>query len=233
VAVDLEGVTAVLLPGTGSDGDYLRRAFAEPLGGAGARLVAVTPRPTGLVAGYLAALDKAGAHDPVVVGGVSLGAAVAVSWALRHPDRVVAVLAALPPWTGAPDAAPAALSARHTAALLRRDGLDTAIAAMAASSPAWLAEELGRSWRGQWPDLPGALDEAAGYTAPTAGQLGRLRPPMGVAAAADDPIHPMDVAREWASAAPHAALRTVALSTFGPEPEALGVACLEALRAAC
>lgn len=232
MAVDLEGVSAVLLPGTGSDEDYLRRAFAEPLGEAGARLVAVAPRPTGLVAGYLKALDEAGAGRPVVVGGVSLGAAVALSWALRHPERVVAVLAALPPWIGAPGSAPAALSARHTAALLRRDGLDAAVAAMASSSPAWLAGELSRSWRRQWPALPGALEEAAGYVAPTARQLSRLRPPMGVAAAADDPIHPLDVARQWVSTAPHAGLRTVPLTTFGPEPEALGAACLEALDAA-
>ena len=52
---------------------------------------------------------------------------------------------------------------------------------------------------------------------------------MGVAAAGDDPIHPLSVAGEWVRAAPRAALRTVALTRFGPDPAALGAACLEAL----
>ncbi|OSC61101.1 hypothetical protein BVW01_23550, partial [Mycobacterium tuberculosis] len=32
---------------------------------------------------------------------------------------------------------------------------------MRASSPVWLAEELTRSWRVQWPELPDAMEEAA------------------------------------------------------------------------
>lgn len=39
MAVDLDGVTTVLLPGTGSDNDYVRRAFSAPLRRAGAVLV--------------------------------------------------------------------------------------------------------------------------------------------------------------------------------------------------
>ncbi|NBP86725.1 MAG: alpha/beta hydrolase, partial [Mycobacteriaceae bacterium] len=54
MAVNLRGVTTVLLPGTGSDDDYLRRAFGAPLRRAGATLIAVAPRPQHLVAGYLA-----------------------------------------------------------------------------------------------------------------------------------------------------------------------------------
>ena len=40
MAVDLRGVTAVLLPGTGSDDDYVYRAFAAALHDAGAIVVA-------------------------------------------------------------------------------------------------------------------------------------------------------------------------------------------------
>ena len=130
-----------------------------------------------------------------MVGGVSIGAAVAVAWALQHPERTVAVLAALPAWTGAPGDSPAAIAARYSAQHLRDDGLDATTAQMRASSPPWLAEELTRSWRGQWPHLPDAMDEAAGYVAPTDTQLQRLAAPMGVAAAGDDPIHPLDVGR--------------------------------------
>ena len=121
----MRGVVTVLLPGTGSDDDYLRRVFAGPLERAEATLIAVQPDPDNLLAGYLDALESAAADGPIAVGGVSIGAAVAACWALAHPDRTIAVLAVLPPWTGAPADAPAALSARHTAAMLRRDGLES------------------------------------------------------------------------------------------------------------
>jgi pimeloyl-ACP methyl ester carboxylesterase len=140
-------------------------------------------------------------------------------------------LAALPAWTGPPGDAPAAIAARHSAQQLRHDGLDATTAQMRASSPPWLAEELTRSWRSQWPQLPDVMEEAATYVAPTHAQLQQLAVPMGVAAATDDPIHPLDVGQEWASAAPHAALRTVTLDQIGADPAALGAACLAALAA--
>jgi fermentation-respiration switch protein FrsA (DUF1100 family) len=59
--------------------------------------------------------------------------------------------------------------------------------------------------------------------------LNRLAAPLGVVAASDDPIHPLEVAREWVSAAPRAALRTVRLEQFGPNPTVLGAAGLAAL----
>ena len=229
MAINLRGVTAVLLPGTGSDEDYLRRAFAGPLAEAGISLTAVPPEADALVAGYLRALDAT--TGPIVVGGVSIGAAVATRWALAHPGRALAVLAVLPPWTGTPDGAPAALSARHTADQLRRTGLAATTAAMRSSSPQWLADELSRSWRRQWPGLPDAMDEAAAYPGPSAAELGRLATPMAVVAAPDDVIHPSEIALEWASSVPRAALRTVTLERFGPDPVALGAAGLAALRA--
>lgn len=231
MAIDLRGVTAVVLPGTGSDDDYVTRAFAEPLRDAGARVVAPPPRPNHLIGGYLAGLDDAARGGPIAVGGVSIGAAVAAAWALQHPKRAVAVLAALPAWTGAPGSAPAALAARHSAQQLREDGLAATTTQMRASSPPWLAEELTRSWRGQWPYLPDAMEEAAAYVAPTRRQLQQLAAPMGIAAATDDPIHPLEIGLEWAAAAPNAALRTVTLDQIGADPAALGAACLAALDA--
>src|ERR1700741_1594302 len=104
VAVDLRGVTTVLLPGPGSDDDYVYRAFSGPLREVGALLVAPPPQPDRLIDGYLSDLDEAAQQGPVAVGGVSLGGAVATAWALAHPDRAIAVLAALPAWAGAPGA---------------------------------------------------------------------------------------------------------------------------------
>ncbi len=229
VAVDLRGVTTVLLPGTGSDDDYVRRAFCGPLGQVGALPVTPAPRPERLVEGYLSALDDAARAGPICVGGISIGAAVATTWALAHPDRTVAVLAALPAWTGEPGSAPAALAARYSAARLRADGLAATTAQMRASSPAWLGDELARSWRAQWPQLPDAMDEAAAYVAPGIADLARLAAPLAVVAAVDDTIHPAHVGMEWVTAAPRAALRTVTLEQFGADTAALGAACLAAL----
>jgi pimeloyl-ACP methyl ester carboxylesterase len=229
VAVDLRGVATVLLPGTGSDDDYVHRAFSGPLQTVGALLVAPPPRPDRLIDGYLSALDDAAREGPIAVGGVSIGAAVAAAWALTHPARTVAVLAALPAWAGAPGSAPAALAARHSASQLRADGLAATTTQMRASSPPWLADELTRSWRAQWPQLPDAMDEAAAYVAPSCADLTRLATPLAVAAAIDDPIHPLQVAVDWVDAAPHAALRTVTLDQMGADTAALGAACLDAL----
>jgi pimeloyl-ACP methyl ester carboxylesterase len=229
MAVILRGVTTVLLPGTGSDDDYVYRAFSDALHDVGAIVVAPSPRPEGLIDGYRHELDNASRSGPIAVGGVSIGAAVAAAWALAHPGHVVGVLAALPAWTGEPDTAPAALAARHSAEMLRRDGLASATAQMRAGSPAWLADELTRSWVGQWPALPDAMDEAARFVAPTCGELEGLAAPMGVASATDDPIHPVEVGIEWVAAAPRAALRTVTLDEMGADPSVLGAACVAAL----
>jgi pimeloyl-ACP methyl ester carboxylesterase len=229
MTVDLRGVTTVLLPGTGSDDDYVYRAFSDALHDVGAVVVTPPPRPGRLIAAFRDELDNAARVDPIAVGGVSIGAAVAAAWALAHPLRAVAVLAALPAWTGPPEAAPAALAARHSADVLRRDGLASATAQMRSSSPVWLADELTRSWVGQWPSLPEAMDEAARYVAPTCGELEGLTVPMGVAGATDDPVHPVEVAVEWVSAAPRAALRTVTLDAMGADPAVLGEACVAAL----
>jgi pimeloyl-ACP methyl ester carboxylesterase len=229
MTVNLHGVTTVLLPGTGSDDDYVYRAFSGALHDVGAVVVTPPPHPDRLIDSYRDALHDASRGGPIAVGGVSIGAAVAVEWALAHPEHAVAVLAALPAWTGEPEAAPAALAARHSAEILRRDGLASATAQMRASSPAWLADELTRSWVGQWPALPDAMEEAARYVAPTGGQLSSLTTPMGVASATDDPIHPVEVGLEWVAAAPRSALRTVTLVEMGENPAVLGAACLAAL----
>ncbi|UXA10325.1 alpha/beta hydrolase [Mycobacterium sp. SMC-8] len=230
MTVTLRGVTAVLLPGTGSDDDFVYRAFSPALHDAGAVVVTPPPQPERLVDGYRDGLRDAARSGPIAVGGVSIGAAVALAWALAHPQDVVAVLAALPAWTGDPDAAPAAMAARYSAETLRRDGLAAATAQMQSSSPAWLARELTRSWLGQWPALPDAMEEAARYVAPTSIELEYLGAPLGVVSAADDPVHPLEVGIEWATAAPCAALRTVTLDAIGADPAVLGAECLAALR---
>lgn len=229
MAVNLRGVTTVLLPGTGSDDNYVYRAFSTALHDVGAIVVTPQPQPDRLIEGYRDALDNAARGEAIAVGGVSIGAAVAVAWALAHSEHTVAVLAALPAWTGSPETAPAAIAARHSAETLRRNGLASATAQMRASSPPWLADELTRSWVGQWPSLPDAMDEASRFVAPSCDELTMLDVPMGVAAATDDPVHPVEVGLEWVAAAPRASLRTVTLVEMGVDPAVLGAACVAAL----
>jgi pimeloyl-ACP methyl ester carboxylesterase len=227
----LAASAAVLLPGTGSDADFVHRAFAPAL--AGMRVIAVEPTPHDLIAGYERALAAAAdRYGRIIVGGVSIGAAVSLAWAARHPGAAAGALAALPAWIGRPGDAPAAASARHTAAVLRAQGLESTVAAMRAGSPGWLADELERSWRAQWPELPTAMEAAAEYASLTEAELGALRLPVGLAAAIDDPIHPLAAAQRWQSLLPRCALRTLPLAALGDDPANLGRACLAALLAA-
>lgn len=85
----LQAPRAVMLPGTGSDADFVGRAFATALSAAGIELIEVDPQPRTVVAGYRAALDEAAATaGPLLFGGISLGAAVAALWALGHQQRL-------------------------------------------------------------------------------------------------------------------------------------------------
>ncbi|MDY6811289.1 MAG: alpha/beta hydrolase, partial [Actinomycetota bacterium] len=115
----------VAIPGTGSDADFIRRAFGPAAAHHGLTLVALDPS-TDLVDGHLRRLDEiAATSGPPLVGGVSIGAAIALAWALDHD--CAGVWAALPAWSGDPALAPAAWSAAATAAALATDGLEPTI----------------------------------------------------------------------------------------------------------
>ncbi|QLY34751.1 alpha/beta hydrolase [Nocardia huaxiensis] len=216
-------VTAVALPGTGSDAHFARRAFEAACAAADLPCHAVDPDPRHIIGSYQDALAAAAEHGPILIAGISLGAAVAVDWAARHPDSVAGVIAALPAWTGYDTTGcPAALSAAATAAALRADGLESVIDMMRSSSPAWLAEALTRSWRSQWPDLPAALDEAAAYHWPEPELLAAVKAPVALITAVDDPVHPWAVAEQWAGLLPNATLHRITLDELGSDPAILG-----------
>ncbi|NLG48332.1 alpha/beta hydrolase [Gordonia sp. (in: high G+C Gram-positive bacteria)] len=225
----------IVMPGTGSDADYAARAFGPAAASLGARLIALEPE-SDLFTGYQRRLDELAATDAeFFVGGVSIGAAIAAAWTIRSPsaDRCRGVLAALPPWSGEVGDSLAALSAQITADAIERDGLEPTIEQMSATSPPWLAAELTRSWRSLADrGLVEQLRAAATYPAPTVRDMARLPVPLGVAAAPDDPLHPIEVGRAWTRAAPRGALREVPLTEFGPAAHRLGDACLAAWREA-
>ncbi|MDN5859217.1 MAG: alpha/beta hydrolase [Pseudonocardia sp.] len=218
----------MLLPGSGSDDRFVRSVFAAPLAAFGIPVVTPAPEPgADVVAGYRAVLDAAAATPcPLVVGGVSFGAHVAAAWAVRHRaelgDRLRGVLAALPAWTGAAGAAPAARAALGTAELVRSAGVAAALAQVRAGSPPWLAAELGRSWPRYGDGLAAALEAAAAEPAPTDAELACLEVPVGIAALVDDPVHPFEVARHWCATLPLAALVPSTLAAFGADPQVVG-----------
>ncbi|GGN69936.1 alpha/beta fold hydrolase [Nocardia rhizosphaerihabitans] len=225
-------VTVVALPGTGSDADFAARAFGPAAAAHGLAFQAVEPDPKAVIASCTAALDAAAARGPVLAAGISLGAAIALDWAAGRRTAVVGVITALPAWTGAETASsPAALSASVTAEQLRADGLDAVIERMRTSSPGWLADALTQSWRGQWPHLPRALDEAAAYAWPTVEQLADSAVPVAVVGASDDPVHPIAVAEQWAATLPQARLHRVTLAELGADPAVLGHAGFSGLAA--
>ncbi|ORM23998.1 alpha/beta hydrolase [Williamsia sp. 1135] len=217
----------VALPGTGSDADFAARAFAN----ADLGVIAVDPDGDGLISGYRRALDDAASTwGTIVAAGVSLGACVAVQWAIDNPQRCAGVLAALPPWVGDPASAPAAHSALLTLDLLRRQGLDETISQMQAGSPPWLAAELTRSWRVIGDQLEPVLVEASNYHAPTAETISQLRVPLAITAATDDPVHPHAVAQVWRAHAPISTLADITLAELGADPSILGRRALEGWR---
>ncbi|TQM80172.1 hypothetical protein FHX81_2500 [Saccharothrix saharensis] len=212
---------AVLLPGTASDEVFISSVFARPLADAGISLVAPASRG---VAEHFAALDAAWTGAPLLVGGVSLGAHVAATWAVRHPERCAGLLVALPAWHGRADGAPAALAALASASVVESAGVGAALTGV----DGWLGDELRRAWPRYGARLADVLREAAGSSAPTVAELRGLTVPVGVAACTDDPVHPVDVARTWVDALPRAALRTTTLAALGADRESLGRAALAA-----
>lgn len=196
--------------------------FAEPLSQVGAVLTAPRVRT---LSERLTALENASAGHPIVVGGVSLGAHVAARWAARNPGRCAGLILALPAWTGDPGDAPAAQAARASAEIVTHHGLDTALE----GTTGWLRDELTRAWRAYGDQLVPHLEEAAGSPAPTLDELKSLNVPTGIVGCTDDPVHPIEVAEQWADAIPRAVLTTTTLNAY---PHALGRA-VQAWREAC
>ncbi|WP_232663367.1 alpha/beta hydrolase [Pseudonocardia sp. TRM90224] len=204
----------------------MRRAFGPPLEALGIELIAPAPRRgADVVAGYRAALDAVvEAPEPVLVGGISLGAHVAASWAATQPagGPVCGLLLALPAWSGPSGAAPAALAALATAAQVRAGGVAAALAAARAGSPPWLAAELGRAWPRYGDGLASALEAAAAEPGPDPATLRTVTLPVGIAGLVDDPVHPLAEAQRWQRLMPRAELLTASLTAFGADPAVIG-----------
>jgi len=185
-----------------------------------------------LVRAAFRSLDAAAAeHGPRLrlVGGVSLGAHVAARWAAASRPGLDGVLFVLPAWTGVPGAVAAATAA--SAELVERLGTAGALAA-AGTAVGWVAAELAAAWPAYGDGLAASLRAAAAAPGPTPAELAALPVPAGLVTFADDPLHPAAVAREWAAAIPHAAVRELPLAAPATDRSVLGGTALAALTVA-
>ena len=224
--------TAAILPGTGSDERFVRAVFESPVTDSGLRLVAPRPVHGARLAEHgLAALDAAAdRYGPIVAGGISLGAHLAAEWAAANPDRCAGLLLAMPGWSGPPgDVAPGAVTARISADAVAEHGVDAALADATGAVPGWLAEELTRAWRRAGAGLVESLRVAVRRPAPTLALLRGITAPACVVGCFGDPVHPVEVARRWASALPAATLRTITFAELGADRSALGRVALDGL----
>jgi len=216
----------LLCHGAGSSADFVMRAFAAPLAAVGLGLVSWDLRRGAAMTDHAADFALLAERPGVrLVGGISLGAALAASWAAGR--SVDGLLLALPAWTG--PAGDVADLSRQAAAEVRRDGMARVIERTAAAGSGWVADELARAWRRYSDaDLVSALDTAAGAAAPSLADLRRVEAPAGLVALIDDPFHPVSVARTWAATLPRAALSELHLQAPASDREAIGRAAVAA-----
>ena len=151
---------ALVVHGTGSNPDFVRRTFSQASHHHGYSLASYRLRGHGPTAGtppydFALHLDDLEAIieelTPRILGGISLGAHLSATWAAQaggDTGGIEGLVLALPAWTGPPDSVAEAnarqadeLAAIGTAACLAR--LDEALA----GSPVhWVWEEMRRTW---------------------------------------------------------------------------------------
>ncbi len=173
------------------------------------------PRPFSIAmfaADVIAAADEKGV-DRFIVGGISMGAAIALHLAKTHPERVMGLILVRPAWSFA--RAPDNLTPiREIAALLRShppaEG-QTLFARSATAerlrveAPDNLASLLGYFERPDAPDFADVLDDiASDGTGVSRADAARLAVPALILGNRQDAIHPLAVAQVMADALPNA-----------------------------
>lgn len=237
------GPVALVAHGAGSSGRFVRAAFAEPvrrelglalvtydLRGHGASTPVHSPDRHGLAHHVADLAAVAETCDAVVIGGVSLGAHVALAH-LARGGGADAAFACLPAWTGR--AVPGEGPHAAVAADVARAGIPAMIAQLHAdaSLPDWLRDTLVTDWSVHHPaSLAAALTSLDGGLAPTEAELRGLAVPTAVVGWPDDPGHPEAVARAWAEWLPGGRAVEASMDEMDTGVDHLGEVTARALR---
>jgi len=184
------------------------------------------------MADVVAAMMDRESVQAACVGGISMGSGIALSLALRHPERVRGLVLVRPAWLDRPHPDNLELIARLGEWIVRhgpedaRERLDSdeaframreAIPGAAASITSALARcrdaQSGRVLR----------DMVAQAPFPSLESLRTVRCPALVLACERDPLHPVELARTIASALPDSELREVPARYSAPDEHAEAV----------
>ncbi len=196
----------------------IRRLTLECRGHGGSDAGTRRPFSIGLFAAdALAFCDAGGARD-FVLGGTSMGAAVALHLAVRHPGRVRGLVLARPAWLF--DAAPANMQPYAEAAAMMRAGPPADAKARFAASPT--GRRLARDAPDNYASLIGFFDAPApDVLADVLYDIARDGPGVDRAEAAalavptlvightEDLVHPLEFAEELAGTIPGATLARI------------------------
>jgi pimeloyl-ACP methyl ester carboxylesterase len=172
------------------------------------------------------------AIDRAVIGGISLGSAVAVNVALRYPDRVDALILSRPAWIDGP--LPENVRLYSSIALLIRDlgpkeGLEhfrktPEFQAMDRDSPDCARSLIGQFEQPRAEEFVARLERLPGDTPCShRDEYGKIRVPTLILCNRQDPIHPWHFARTLAQLIPVAVLREITPKSVSPETHAADV----------
>ena len=206
------------------DGGW-RRITVECRGHGGSTLGSVRPFGFGMFADDVLAATEAAGIGRFAAGGISMGAAIALRLAVRHPRRVGALLLVRPAWgfdPAPPNLAPVAEAARLLLggtpgeARAAFAGSESA-ARLARAAPDNLASLLGYFER---PDAAGFAEVISGIAADgpgvSADEAAAVAVPTLVIGNAVDAVHPLALARSLAAAIPGAGFVEVTAKAEDP-----------------
>lgn len=237
---DGQGIRFVFQHGLGGDAGQTFGLFAPP---PGYRLITLDcrghgeTRPLGdpnkislaVFADDVCALLDHLALPKVVIGGISMGAAVALNLALRFPERVCGLVLSRPAWLDQP-MPPNSAVFPLIAQLIRRHGAAGGLAAFKRSEAyaevARVAPDAARSLCGQF-EHPRAEEtvvklERIPHDTPSHDRRAwaAITMPALVLANRQDPIHPFEYGAIIAQALPHAEFRELTSKSVSPERHA-------------
>jgi pimeloyl-ACP methyl ester carboxylesterase len=170
--------------------------------------------------------------DRAIVGGVSMGAALALHFALRWPEKVEGLVLSRPAWLEEPCPWNVRMFTLISA-LLRRHGPQEGLAEFhrtpehREAAVRWPDVAQSLSLQFQQPGAAQSVDKLERIITdrphPDRAAWGAIRVPTLVLGNREDPIHPFEYAEELAGAIPGAALREIAPKSAGVERHAADV----------